>query len=124
MCVCAPPISGFRPVRRIASSLTRPLANARFARSNRDDFTVQLDTNLTSLYFVTIAFLPLLKKSTDDPSVVNIASIAAWNLSPSYSSTSYGASKAGALQITKVLAARLAPFGIRTNAICPGIFPR
>jgi NAD(P)-dependent dehydrogenase (short-subunit alcohol dehydrogenase family) len=64
-----------------------------------DDFTVQLDTNLTSLYFVTIAFLPLLKLAKDDPSVCNIASIAAWNLSPSYASTSYGPSKAGGTSI-------------------------
>lgn len=51
--------------------------------------------------------------------IINISSTAADNAR--VQAGAYCASKAGVLQLTKVLALELGPHGITTNAICPGL---
>jgi 3-oxoacyl-[acyl-carrier protein] reductase len=51
--------------------------------------------------------------------IVNVTSIAA--LEPRPMSIAYAASKAGVVGLTKSTAAALAPFGIRVNAVAPGL---
>lgn len=51
--------------------------------------------------------------------IVNVASGAA--LRPLVNRTAYCASKAALVMFTKALALELAPFGIRANALCPGV---
>lgn len=51
-------------------------------------------------------------------SIVNISTVGAYIGGPG--NGSYGASKAGLLNLTKVMAQEWAPWGIRVNAICPG----
>lgn len=51
--------------------------------------------------------------------IVNVSSVAA--VGPGYSPTAYAVAKAGVLHLTKVAAADLAQFGIRVNAIQPGL---
>ncbi|KAL7411419.1 hypothetical protein BDY24DRAFT_396713 [Mrakia frigida] len=86
------------------------------------DFDVSFATNITAMYFVSVAFLPFLRLS-DSPSITNICSIAAYSLSRKAGTPSYGPSKAGAVQLTQQLAARFMPFKIRVNALCPGLMP-
>jgi NAD(P)-dependent dehydrogenase (short-subunit alcohol dehydrogenase family) len=52
--------------------------------------------------------------------IVNIASIGAIHPLPSL--TAYCASKAGLVQLTRVMAVELARHNVRVNAICPGYF--
>ena len=52
-------------------------------------------------------------------SIVNIASIAGIKAPPMQGT--YGMTKAAVILMTKALAAELGPFGIRVNAICPGL---
>lgn len=51
-------------------------------------------------------------------SIVNIASVS--GIRGNYGRVAYGASKGGAITMTKVMAVELAPSGVRVNAIAPG----
>jgi NAD(P)-dependent dehydrogenase (short-subunit alcohol dehydrogenase family) len=83
-----------------------------------------MDTNVKSIFFLTQALLPLLRKagSTDDPArVINIGSIDGIHVNP-LEHYPYSASKAGVHHLTKALAKRLGRDGICVNAIAPGPF--
>jgi NAD(P)-dependent dehydrogenase (short-subunit alcohol dehydrogenase family) len=77
-----------------------------------------LDINLTGAYIVIRSCLPsMLKEATG--TIVNIAS--AQGLLPNAPNyTAYAASKGGVVNLTRALAAELAP-KIRVNSICPGM---
>ena len=55
--------------------------------------------------------------------IIVVASVAALRIGANMKAAAYYASKAAALQLTRVLAAEWGPHGIRVNAICPGFFP-
>lgn len=74
--------------------------------------------NLDSVFFVSRAAIPLLKKG-DNPSIVNFTSIAGWN-SGGPGAGIYGTSKAAVTTLTRALAKDLAEYGIRVNAVSPG----
>jgi 3-oxoacyl-[acyl-carrier protein] reductase len=72
--------------------------------------------NVRSVFLVTRAALPLLRKGTE-PSIVNTASIV--GLRPGPQPLPYAASKAAVVNLTKTLAFNLGP-EIRVNAVAPG----
>jgi len=76
-----------------------------------------LSVNLTSVYYVTKAFVPAL---TDQRygRIINIASMAS-RVGGSYIAA-YTAAKHGVLGLTRALAVELMPYNITVNAICPG----
>jgi NAD(P)-dependent dehydrogenase (short-subunit alcohol dehydrogenase family) len=79
-----------------------------------------IDVNLTGKYTVLSYAIPLLKQSSH-PRVVNVASRLAWK--PLREAAAYCASQAGIIMLTKVAALELADYGIRVNAVCPGLTP-
>jgi len=99
--------------------------NAGLARESMADVQTQADwdvvmnTNLTSMFFLTQALLPALQKD-GGASVVNVASIL--GLRQSKGVVSYAVSKAGVVQLTKTLALEWARFQVRVNALAPGYF--
>ncbi|CAK7239461.1 MAG: hypothetical protein STHCBS139747_000892 [Sporothrix thermara] len=79
-----------------------------------EDFDRSNQINVMGVYFMTVNFIPLLRKSAS-PNVTVIASLAAIANQRSMGSLTYSVSKAAT--------GRLHPMNIRVNTICPGIFP-
>jgi len=82
-----------------------------------------MDLNVTSMFFLTQGFIPLLSKNDfSDPSrVINIGSIDGLTV-PAWDNSAYSVSKAAVHQLTKVLAGKIARHAITVNAIAPGPF--
>lgn len=76
-----------------------------------------LAINLTSVYYVSKAFVPTLINQRSGR-IINIASIAS-RVGGSYIAA-YTAAKHGVLGLTRALATELLPYNITVNAICPG----
>ena len=76
-----------------------------------------LSVNLTSVYYVSKAFVPALIDRRGGR-IINIASIAS-RVGGSYIAA-YTAAKHGVLGLTRALATELMPYNITVNAICPG----
>lgn len=76
-----------------------------------------LDLNLKAVFFTTQACLPALRQSRG--CVINVSSVAGVMGVPPGTSV-YAATKAGVVQMTRMLALNLAKEGVRVNALCPG----
>lgn len=90
----------------------------RFEDMRAEEWARVLAVDLTGPMLVCHAALPALKQAGRG-SIVNIASGAA--LRPLEQRTAYCTAKAGLVMFSKALAMDLAPYGIRVNAVCPGI---
>ena len=84
-----------------------------------EDWQRTLDTNLTGAFLCTQK-AALRMREQGKGSIVNIASIAGKS-QPLYLRSAYAASKAGLVGFTKEAAREFAPYGIRVNAIAPGV---
>jgi meso-butanediol dehydrogenase / (S,S)-butanediol dehydrogenase / diacetyl reductase len=81
------------------------------------EFELHFRTNLLGPLLLTQAALPSLRQSTS-PAVVNVSSSSASLAIPTQ--LMYGATKSALEFATRLLAAELAPHGVRVNAIAPG----
>lgn len=78
-----------------------------------------LDVDLTGTFVCMRAALgPMIEGGGG--SIVNISSIAAWEMSSEHGAA-YSAAKAGVLALTRVAAAENAAHGVRVNAVAPGL---
>jgi len=91
---------------------------SRFEGMTTEFFRSVMALNLDSVFFVSRAAIPFLKKGTH-PTIINFTSNAAWNAGGPGAGI-YGTSKAGVHAITRALAKDLAEYGIRVNAVSPG----
>ena len=97
------------------------------AMSNpRDDYGVDerwdtmIESGLSAYWAAATAAEPLLVKSGHG-SIVQIASIAGAKMGIEFASEAYCAAKAGIVGLTRKMAKRLGPQGVRVNCIAPGI---
>jgi 3-oxoacyl-[acyl-carrier protein] reductase len=86
-------------------------------KMDEEAWDLVLGVNLMGAVTVTEAALSALKASGDGR-IINMASVV--GLMGNAGQANYGASKAGLITLTKVWARRLAPDGIKANAIAPG----
>jgi NAD(P)-dependent dehydrogenase (short-subunit alcohol dehydrogenase family) len=112
----------FRAIRKQFNRINILVNNAGIAHPNFtvDKLPLQLwqdviNTNLTGMFLVTQAALPMMKRGS---TIVNNLSIAATRVFPG--SAAYNASKHGALGLTNTLREELRPKRIRVIALLPG----
>jgi len=91
---------------------------SRFEEMTTDFYRKVMALNLDSVFFVSRAAIPYLKKGIH-PNIINFTSNAGWNAGGPGAGI-YGTSKAGVHAITRALAKDLAEYGIRVNAVSPG----
>lgn len=91
---------------------------SRFEDMETSFFRKVMALNLDSVFFHSRAAIPLLKKS-DNASIINYSSNAAWNAGGPGAGV-YGTSKAAVTTLTRALAKDLAEYGIRVNGVSPG----
>lgn len=83
-----------------------------------DGFTKLMAINVNGVFFCLREATRIIQREENPASIINMSSIA--GLSPN-GNVSYAASKAAVLGITRATARELGRFGIRVNAICPGV---
>ena len=81
-----------------------------------EEWDIVLDVNLKAAYLCVRAALPFLAEQRG--AIINICSVHARATVEGF--TSYAASKAGILALTRAMAIECAPRGVRVNAISPG----
>jgi NAD(P)-dependent dehydrogenase (short-subunit alcohol dehydrogenase family) len=84
------------------------------------DFDLVVDVNLRGTFLCCQAAVPHMIEAGGG-AIVNLSSIGGRSTSP-VTGVPYAAAKAGVLGLTRRLAREVGPFGIRVNAIAPGLF--
>lgn len=83
-----------------------------------DDWHRIIGIDLSSVYYMCKAFLPMLRNSQGGASIVNVAST--FGIIGHPEMPVYCAAKGGVLSLTRQLAVDYGPENIRVNGVCPG----
>ncbi|KAL8930225.1 MAG: hypothetical protein Q9208_000842 [Pyrenodesmia sp. 3 TL-2023] len=111
-----------------ASDATQ-LSNDLWKAESPPEWADVFNTNVTSVYFTTVAFLPLLQASQNhpdrnlrSPSVIVISSMSGL-MRNSQGHFAYNAAKGATVHLSKLMSSEFEKTNIRVNSIAPGYFP-
>ncbi|THH12863.1 hypothetical protein EW146_g7289 [Bondarzewia mesenterica] len=126
-------VAGFqRPQPAEDRSDIRALQERLWNGPSPQDFARTFETNITSVYYCTVAFLELLHEGNMQGAmgrdkvtsqVITVSSVAALRRDERAYSYPYTLSKVASLHLGKMFTNVLSEWKIRSNVICPGIFP-
>lgn len=88
---------------------------------SKENWTSVINTNLTGAFNCSKAVVNSMLSKRNGV-IINISSVAGIVASPGQ--VNYAASKGGMIAMTKTMASELAPFGIRVNAVVPGLITK
>lgn len=95
--------------------------NAGVLNMTNEEWDFTIDTDMTSVFYVTRAFANIMKKNNYGR-IINIASMYGLVGNTALDTVAYHASKGGVVNFTRAVAAELAKYNITCNCICPGYF--
>ncbi|KAI9887614.1 MAG: hypothetical protein M1823_000598 [Watsoniomyces obsoletus] len=110
-----------------AASDATELKKTLWENENVEQWGEVFTTNVTSVYFMTVAFLPLLQAASNSShghagNVINISSMSGiMRLSQGH--FSYNTAKGATVHLTKLMSAEFEKARVRVNSIAPGYFP-
>lgn len=111
------------------SSDANELKDKLWKNEDIEGWTNVFNTNVTAVYFTTVAFLPLLQAATKapghgdlSPSVIVISSMSGI-MRNAQGHFSYNAAKGATVHLSKLMSAEFQKAKIRVNSIAPGYFP-
>jgi len=81
---------------------------------------LMLESGLSAYWAAATEAAPILARSGHG-SIISVSSIAGARLGIEFASEAYSAAKAGTIGLSRKLAKRFGPSGVRSNVICPGI---
>ena len=88
-------------------------------RVTRDDWRALFTANLETAFFMSQAVAAEIRRHSNHGSIVSISSISGMNTAPFH--IAYGTAKAAVVAMTRTMAAELASYDIRVNAVAPGV---
>jgi NAD(P)-dependent dehydrogenase (short-subunit alcohol dehydrogenase family) len=108
----------------------KALQSALWNAGTPEDFDKTYKLNVTATYYTSVSFLHLLHEGNKrtvsrgiSSQIITISSVAAFRRDEAVKSISYNTSKAAVNLLGKLLTNLLRDYNIRSNIICPGIFP-
>jgi NAD(P)-dependent dehydrogenase (short-subunit alcohol dehydrogenase family) len=105
----------------------KDLKNNLWEKETFEDWDKTWRTDVSAVYFSTVAFLPLLQAGTEthghlSASVIVISSMSGI-MRDSQGHFAYNAAKGGTVHLTKLMSAEFQKLRVRVNSIAPGYFP-
>jgi NAD(P)-dependent dehydrogenase (short-subunit alcohol dehydrogenase family) len=99
-----------------------------FLKSQPEQWADTMKTNVGSIYWMSMTFLPLLAKGGSvtpgySSQVINVSSISGYMKGSSSGQFAYASSKAAATHLGRMLATTFMGTKVRVNTIAPGVFP-
>ena len=112
-----------------ASASADELHDELWSSESPDEWNAVFNTNVSAVYFTTVAFLPLLQAAMTtahypprSPSVIVISSMSGI-MRDAQGHFSYNAAKGATVHLSKLMSREFEKTAVRVNSIAPGYFP-